>query len=114
MRTKGAWYVLDKPAPVYRPFLEVIYTPHLLTCALSQNGRISLSSKAVKRVLEAKNKAFVLQYAKRILGRELGFGDFVAAVRSLVCAARKFADLPTESGNSGEFSERREGRMYVF
>ena len=82
MQTTNAWYILDTPAPVYRPFLEVVYTPHLLACALSQSGRTNLSNEAVKRVLGATNKAFVLQYAKRILGRELVFGDFVAAVRN--------------------------------
>lgn len=82
VQTSDAWYILDTPAHNYKPFLDVVYKPHLLTCIVVSNKKYTFSNNDMQGILESGSDLYVLHYTQRILGRDLVLGDFIHAVCS--------------------------------
>ncbi|KAI5117478.1 hypothetical protein M0805_007182 [Coniferiporia weirii] len=78
LRTAFSWYILDRPSDLYRPYLDCIYVPHLLTCALAAKyGSKLCSDQEVINALDCTSGNGPAYYAFEVLGRPLTLDDFL-------------------------------------
>ncbi|THH12028.1 hypothetical protein EW145_g289 [Phellinidium pouzarii] len=72
IRTAIAWYILDDPSQSYRPYLNCIYVPHLLTCILAANHcSPDCSDQEVIDVLDYSSKDGVYAACKHLIGSNI-------------------------------------------